>query len=551
MATIEQASTHLETFISERENLKVLEDCIGSLQQIRGSLDLIQLYGACELAGEILSTASQIDTEHPDQLDDKLSALTKGFFVLSCYFEYTQQHEVGMPVLLIPYINDIRQVNRQPLLPESYFEQGKNDYRCPKGTVPILPNDEELTIMLRRFRHMYQVGLLGVIKEVSIDSSLMLMQRASEKVHRLSKGSDSETLWWLATHALSAFKEGEINPTVTRKRLFALLDKELRILEKEGVAAFAKPLSAQMLNDLAYYIAISNVDKPEFEKIKQLFNLSDIGYTESILQQESISLTGPSANTVQSVADVLRVELNIVKENIERIQSADGVFEEDYADTIDRMQRVKDILNVVGLTSASNVIEKPLALLNTAEESKEGLSDDSNMEVVNALLYVESVINSLAKRNFSGDKLAELNQLTQNEMISSHHLHDTQLVVIDEAENGLTAIKQALTTFSDSSFDKAHLESIPALLNELRGGVTILGLPRAAAIVTSCTTFVIETLMATDETAALEHMLETFADALICLEYYLDCMKVDKNVSPDTLAVAEESLAALGYSVNA
>jgi hypothetical protein len=551
MATIEQASTHLETFISERDNLKVLEDCINSLQQIRGSLDLIQLYGACELAGEILSTASQIDTEHPDQLDDKLSALTKGFFVLSCYFEYTQQHEVGMPVLLIPYINDIRQVNRQPLLPESYFEQGESDYRCPKSTAPVLPNDEELTIMLRRFRHMYQVGLLGVIKEVSVDSSLMLMQRASEKVHRLSKGSNSETLWWLATQALMAFKEGPINPTVTRKRLFALLDKELRVLEKEGAVAFAKPLSESILNDLAYYIAIANVDKPEFEKIKQLYNLNDIGYTESILQQESISLTGPSANTVQSVADVLRVELNVVKENVERIQSSDDVFDEDYADTIERMQRVKDILNVVGLTSASNVIEQPLVLLNTAEESKESLSDDSNMEVVNALLYVESVINSLAKRNFSGDKLAELNQLTQNEMISSHHLHDTQLVVIGEAENGLTSIKQALTIFSDSSYDKAHLANIPALLNELRGGVTILGLPRAAAIVSSCSTFVAETLMATDETAALEHMLETFADALICLEYYLDCMKVDKNVSPDTLAVAEESLAALGYSVNA
>ena len=57
--------------------------------------------------------------------------------------------------------------------------------------------------------------------------------------------------------------------------------------------------------------------------------------------------------------------------------------------------------------------------------------------------------------------------------------------------------------------------------------------------------------MSTDEAAALEHMLETFADALICLEYYLDCLKVDSKVSPDTLAVAEESLAALGYSVNA
>jgi len=55
--------------------------------------------------------------------------------------------------------------------------------------------------------------------------------------------------------------------------------------------------------------------------------------------------------------------------------------------------------------------------------------------------------------------------------------------------------------------------------------------------------------MSTDEPAALEHMLETFADALICLEYYLNCMQADKNVNADTLTVAEESLEALGYAV--
>lgn len=549
MATIEHASTHLETFINERDNIKVLEDCIASLQQIRGSLDLIQLYGACELAGDILSAATQIDTEKPEHLDDKLAALTKGFFVLSCYFEYTQQHEVGMPVLLIPYINDIRLVNREALLPESYFEQIDIQYRCPKVVTPVLPSDEEAKVMMRRFRHMYQVGLLGLIKEVNVAASLSLMQRAIAKVHKRSQGTASETLWWLASHTLTAFIDGDISPTVTRKRLFGLLDKELRLLSKEGVGAFDKPLSEPLLKDLAYYVAISGVENPEFEKIKRSFDLQNVGYTETILQQEAVSLTGPSANTVQSVAEVLRIELNVIKDNIETIQSSDCEVEEGYEDTISRMQRVKEILSVVGLTSAANVIVKPLEMLNSAETKKECLCDEGNMEVVNALLYVESVINSLDKRNFSGEKLAELNKLTQNEMISSHHLHDTQLVVIAEAKRGLGTIKQLLTAFSDSGYDKAHLQGIPNVLNELRGGVTILGLPRAAAIVTASATFIQETLIATEEPAALEHMLETYADALICLEYYLDCMKVDKNVSPDTLAVAEESLHALGYGV--
>lgn len=549
MAAINEASTHLETFIGERDNHKVLEDCIASLQQIRGSLDLIQLYGACELAGEILFTANSIDIESKADLDAKLSALTKGFFVLSCYFEYTQQHQTGMPVLLIPYINDLRLVNRQSVMPESYFESPVSHYRYPKSSNNERSNVEAFQPMIRRFRHMYQLGLLGVVKEMNVEHSLTLMQRACTKVYKLSQGYETETLWWLASHTLQAFIDASIVPSVARKRLLSQIDQQLRVLEKEGESGFNTPLSEPLIVELAYYIALAADCSDEYQKIKQLYGFDQLTYNEAALQRETAALTGPNASTVQSVAEVLRLELNVAKENMEKSQNADAVADASYVDTIACVQRIRDILSVVGLTSAATVISKPLDLLIDANESQRSLSDEQNMTVVDAFLYVESVLNSLSKRNFSADKLNELNELNQNEMISSNNLHDAQLIVIEEAEKGITAIKQALTAFSDSEYDKVHIANFAELLQEIRGGMTVLALPRAAAIVAASHRFIEKTLMSTEETAALEHMLETFADALICLEYYLDCMKVDKNVSSDNLAIAEESLAALGYPV--
>lgn len=550
MSTINEASTHLETFISERDNHKVLEDCICSLQQIRGSLDLIQLHGACELAGEILSTAQSIDTANDTRLDEKLSALTKGFFILSCYFEYTQQHQVGMPVLLIPYINDLRLVNRQAVMPESYFEVSSGQYRCPASPTEALPDsDESLQSMLRRFRHMYQLGLLGVVKELNVEHSLSLMLRACNKVYNLSKGCDSETLWWLSSIALSAFRDAGIAPSVARKRLFSQIDKQLRLLEKQGEKAFDQPVPEGLLVELAYYISLASEFSEDYQKIKHLYGFTALNYTEAVLQQEMAALTGPNANTVQSVAEVLRVELNEAKDNMETSQSTDCVIEGKYEDTISRIQRVKDILHVVGLTSAAAVIGQSLDVLKTAFANKECLDDEGNTKVVDAFLYVESVLSSLAKRSFSGEQLHEMNQLNQSDMISSNNLLDAQLVVIDEAEKGIAQLKQALTAFTDSEYDKAHISNFSEQLQEIRGGMTVLNLPRAAGVVAACHEFIEGTLMATEEAAALEYMLETFADALICLEYYLGCMKVDKNVSPDNLAIAEESLEALGYSV--
>ena len=550
MVTINEASTHLETFIGDRSNHKVLEDCIESLQQIRGSLDLIQLHGACELSGEILVTATSINIEKNEELEEKLSVLTKGFFILSCYFEYTQQHEVGMPVLLIPYINDLRLVNRQPVMPESYFESSTATYRCPPSEkLEEATRIEDFTLMLRRFRHMYQLGLLGVIKDINLEHSLKLMQRAVTKVYKLSKGRTSETLWWLSATALQAFIDGNIISTVARKRLFARIDKQLRMLEKKGEPTLDEPLEEELLIELAYYISLVAEVNDDYKKIQHLYGFNSLSYNETLLQRETISLTGPNADTVQSVAEVLRVELSVAKENMEKSQVAEGMADRDYEDTLARVQRIKEILNVVGLTSAADVLSQPLEKLQTACKDDAPLDEENNMLVVDAFLYVESVLSSLTSRNFSGEQLAELNQQNQNEVISSNNLLDAQLVVIEEAEKGIVFLKQAITAFTDSEYDKAHIKDFSEKLQEIRGGMTVLALPRAAAIVAACHEFIENALMSTDEIAALEHMLETFADALICLEYYLDCMKADKNVSPDNLAIAEESLAALGYPV--
>ncbi len=549
MVTIDEASTYLENFIGEKDNLNVLEDCIGSLQQIRGSLDLVQLYGACELAGEILTAANDIKTGNTVNIDDKLAALTKGFFVLSCYFEYIQQHEVGMPVLLIPYINDIRLANRQTALPESFFENAQLSYRCPPSEKATLT--QEQIDSLRRYRHMYQAGLLGVIKEINIEQSLKMMLRAVGKIYHFSKGSPSETLWWLAYYALQAFIDAQMLVNVSRKCLFSMLDKALRHLEKEGQAAFETAIDDNLLKQLAYFISIADIDQPEYKKITQLYGFDAICYTDKVLQQETVNLTGPTASTVQSVAEVLRVELNFCKEQIEQAQTMDDSnLDESYADTLSRVQKIKEILNIVGLIYASDILHEPIEKLDQARGKGLTLEDSEITLIAAAFLYIENVLSSHEKRNFSGDKLAEINKLTQQEIISSSHLQDAQLVVISQIEEGLQTIKSSLTDFTSGGYDSSNIDALPALFNEIRGGMVVLNLPRAGIILDKCVQFIEKTLLSDNEVAALEQLMETFADALICLEYYIDCIKVDKNVSSDTLKVAEDSFAALGFNVN-
>jgi len=549
--TIEQAATQLEGFVTDRENTKLLESCIQSLQQIRGSLALVELHGACELAGELLETARSISAVSVSFDDEKLSALTKGFFVLSCYFEYALQKEQGMPALMVRYINEMRIANRQPIIWESHFADAITSFRLPvEGKPEPAPVGDSIEAMARRFRHMYQVGLLGLIKEVRIQPSLQLMQRAADKMAKYAKGTPSETLWWLLCHTLEVFSASAMGLTLERKRLFSHLDREFKKIEKAGQAGFDHSLDNHYLKEMAYYITLTAIDEPVFSKIKVAFGLSNLGYNEQTRLSEAKTLTGPSASTVSSVAETLKVELRSAKEVIEYTAENDLSVIDNYDEFVASIAKIRDILDVVGLKSASQTMKQQLDSIKVWKESGEQLDAGELMEIADAFLYVESVLDSIEKGNFSDEKLAEINDLSRNQMIVSSHLADAQLIVLEEAEAGLSMVKRSLSAFADSSYDRVHIKNVAKTLTTVRGGMVVLELPRAAAVVASSVQFIEGALLANNQPAAMEHMMETFADAIICLEYYLDCMKVDKYISPDTLVIAEESLAALGYGVS-
>jgi len=185
------------------------------------------------------------------------------------------------------------------------------------------------------------------------------------------------------------------------------------------------------LKELVFYIAITDTQEEESQDIKQLFGFDTIEYTEKTLQQEAASLTGPSVNTVQSVADVLRIELNIIKENIENANVSNDLAAH-YADTIPRVQKIKEILSIVGLTTAADILSAPLTALSSSQAANTEMSQGEVLSLADAFIYLESVLSSLEKRSFSAEKLTEINQLNQNELISANHLQNAQLVVIEQ-----------------------------------------------------------------------------------------------------------------------
>ncbi|MBF3360675.1 ferrous iron transporter B, partial [Pseudomonas aeruginosa] len=132
-----------------------------------------------------------------------------------------------------------------------------------------------------------------------------------------------------------------------------------------------------------------------------------------------------------------------------------------------------------------------------------------------------------------------------------HQLAEARIVVIEEAKAGLALAKRAITAYLESNGDKLNLANVPASLQAVRGGLWFLGQERAALLVGGCADYIQQRMIETAQMPS-EQMLETLADALTSLEYYLEGGAVLRpQGQPDVLDLASASVKALGLPVAA
>jgi hypothetical protein len=549
VATIEQAAMRLEQFTNDRANGELLQDCIDGVKQIRGTLSLIQLKGVDLLADELVEHITDITLDAAPKNDRKLELLTSAFFILPRYLEYCTQTSRSMAMLLIPYINELRLARKAQPLPESYYYavEPTQILHTPRSA-PLAPN-ETITTVARRLRHMYQTGLLKVLQGAQVKPSLGIMMRALERMEGISGTNPISTLWWLAGAVLFEISEQGLQLTKSRKMLFSAIDREIKRVQFEGDVALKRPLDKTMAKELLYLVAIARTNSEKAQSVLKTFNVKPLGYTEAELMREMEFLKGPSANTLNSMAAVLSDELRSTKNILERAAQGGPELLNESPELLDTLKKVAEILAVVGLVSPSNSLKQEIERIAGWQETKAQISPDELLGVADTLLYVESSISGLGKINLSDEKLAQINALSRDAVMANSQIAEAEKLVIEEAESGLAMVKRALSAFMESNYDKGHIKNIVGTLDSVRGGMFVLGLPRAAKVVAGCLQFIDESLLQNEQQAAVQHMLETFADAIISLEYYLDSIKIDKGADTSVLQIAEESLEALGYKV--
>lgn len=549
---IHNASLALQKHLDEPDEDKdSLNDCYQAVNQIRGALKLTKFHGAHELADAMQMTLGQVKDNHGVNMTRALEALSESFLLLPRYIEFSINHKQCIPILLENHINLLRAASQCELMPETRFSEFS--YQAPTGECPaqkLAVPQESLESVIRRLRHMYQVGLLAIVKSGYSEKQAQLLARAIERIRPYLGESDMAELFWLTSMVVNALAEGRLSGSLGRTRLLAKIDRLLRTIATDKEAGLQQGIDDDLLEQLLFLIALAKSENEDYLVATSRYQLPEASITDSGICQLREQMQGPNSKTVKSMILAVKEELLMAKDIFEIAAQEDVMTsEEELNKALTALQRLTDVFKVVDLGAAAEVLTGITNKVETWVNEKAEVGRDDLVELADSIVQVETMLSSLEASGFNTQTLHELSGLVPAHTASNSHLMGAELSVLQEAQSSIGLAKRAISSYIESNYQTEHIANVGTTLHSVKGGVSLLNLPRASTVLDACIAFIDKELpnISNESAERSEELLATLADALIAIEYYLDEVMNQRDADDNVLGVAEKSLEALGY----
>ena len=542
--TIRNAETSLERFQENRESGEDLQNCVDYLNQLRGIFVLVELRGGTLLCKEAVTVANDVPVGASDDKNILLTTLNSALFILRRYVEYYRQQREDHPELLLPIINELKVARGEAPLPESHFfeldTEQRPDFCTGVAAEPVQLSDTEFEAYARRMRLMLQVALVGVIRERNEEVSKKLIARSSRGFARLCGEGQLKQLWCLLVVVAETMTDRAMGFNQARKRLLMRIEKYSRDIVYVGRTAARRTLDESVIRDLVYLLYRSGSANQEVQRILSAWKLAPSDYPESMMEAHRKRLYGPGADVLKSLSSALQDELNQLKDRLDIIERGIEPDLSELSTIADSLKRLANTLNMLDLNRLSDIARNEADRLLTWEQAGELPAEDELYTLADAVLGIESAVQQMVSRGITSetDALAIARPDTREGTL---YLREAAIVVGDEAKSALTLAKRAITAFVESDYDKLHLANLPNTLHSIWGGLMMIGDPDAADVMDRVARSIQTRLLDVKEPPG-NAVLESLADALTSLEYYIENIGTRDSRNPDLLRLAETSL---------
>ncbi|WP_433737619.1 Hpt domain-containing protein [Pseudomonas putida] len=541
--TLKQAHHAIETQLDDPQATHALSECLAYIHQVHGSLQMVEFYGAALLAEEMEQLVGALLDNRVSHRDEALHLMLQALGQLPIYLDRVQGARRDLPLVVLPLINDLRSARGESLLSEtSLFSPQLPDLPPLDAESLALLAPADLPNVLRKWRQMLQMALVGLLREQDDDTHLGYLAKVFSRLESLCGNAPLSPLWQIASALVEGMRGGAIANSPALRSLFKDADKELKRLLEQGIGAINQPAPPELLKSLLFYIAKAEHPTGQMLTMKDRYGLDDALPDSAMVDEERARLAGPDRDAMRSVLAALCEELVRVKERLDLFVRSDRQHVSDLESLLAPLRQIADTLAVLGFGQPRKVIIDQLAVVLSLAQGHRAPDDAILMDVAGALLYVEATLSGMV--GTVEPESREEGSLPTTDLTQIHQ------IVIKEARICLQQAKDMIVDYIDADWDRQHLQPLPALLTQVRGALAMIPLSRAASLVETCNHFIREHLMLDPGQPGWQE-LDSLADVIASLEYYLERLNDDPDAPGEQLLdIAQKSLASLGFFPN-
>lgn len=515
---LERATNELDIY-SETNDADRLRSFLEEVQQIRGTFKMLDFRAGERLCEELAETGRL--ARNQAVAESTLNAFMQALVFLRRYLDFVTNNEPVSPSLLIPTINLLRLERGEKTLPEAYFFMAN---LRPKYQ-PLQPVTNLANIPYRRARQMYQLGLLGLLREQGRRGPIQVMSRAINRFEALSRGNSVWLFWYVVSGALEALAQPEFEMTQQRLILLRTLDMQVRrVQELEGNLS-AEKAPDWLLKEFLYLVSLAQPETKLIKDIQELFKVND-QVKESLLAQTRAKMSGPDQTALDSLSQALQEEIQSVKDQLDLFERTD-VSEQNLKDLLESLSIIEDTLTISNLEKTSALTHKLIQHLKAVGAA--GIPAELTT-IADQVIQIEQ--DMLALKHGALDSTATVDPVVLNE---------ARITIISESMTALTLIKRAVGSFLDSNNDKMHIKNVSKGLLDVAGAMVFLDNTDVTKMLLILEEFIRKQVI-DSATPPSQSKIEAFADTISAIEYYLDTMIGQGSASSEALKLAASSI---------
>jgi chemosensory pili system protein ChpA (sensor histidine kinase/response regulator) len=551
---LHEAQAALSAYIEDTGEVDRLRECIEHLHMVHGTLQMVELYGAAQLAEEMEYVAAAILKGELEKTDDAYDVLMRAMLQLPDYLESLQAGNKDVPMVLLPLLNDLRASRNAGLLSENvlFFPnlEGEEAAEEIEISAPAAPAGALLSLA-KKLRPHFQVGLVGWFKGDKPVASLKRIQAVLAELEKNSAQNSTRRVWTISSALTEGLLNEAVDVNVSIKMLMGQVDRSIKQLIDQGEDAFARKIPAELLKNLLYYIARVNQDSPRVAQVKQTYRLAELLPGDAELEEARSGLGGLNIELLRTVSQGIREDLLEVKDALEIFVHSESRDPARLSGMPELLNKIADTLSMLGLGAAREQILSQRDKVKRLETADAKTVENDVMAIAGVLLSVEAQLNSfIASRSGMSDKTGQKRFSELSAMPESEY-QEVLNAVIREALQDFSDARQAILGFLENPNDKELLNQVQARLEEVSGAMFMLPVQNLHPQLQALKDYVARTLIQGGQVPDRKTQ-DDLADVITSIEYYLEAIvegRPDLELSLNTGDRAAQRLNAISAGV--